>query len=209
MAARIDDPTADADLFGSGKDGFTEGDPGLVAPTQVRAAWLNGIQEEVVGVIEDAGLTPDAGDLGQLLTALNTRTAYMHCDVSGNAITAGNKLTLSNVAESGGFVVASNEITMPSNGWYLICVMVHAKFANTSDPQTCDLLLNGSVVLKFQTLRGSASANDYVQLIAFSLVGSTFSGAFSLQNGATGGAVSVLSGAVGTSTIDIIRLVKL
>lgn len=41
-----------------------------VLPTMITAEWCNGVQEEIVGAIEGAGLTPDSGDLGQLSGAL-------------------------------------------------------------------------------------------------------------------------------------------
>ncbi len=47
---------------------FSAGTPGVAPPTVVTAAWLNQVQEEIVTIIEDAGLTPDATE--QLLTAL-------------------------------------------------------------------------------------------------------------------------------------------
>ncbi|WP_419900680.1 gp53-like domain-containing protein [Roseomonas sp. USHLN139] len=50
---------------------FTEGDPvGGIPATVVPAWWLNGIQEELAGIIEAAGLTPLASDNTQVLTAL-------------------------------------------------------------------------------------------------------------------------------------------
>ncbi len=67
---RINDPTAEADKHGAGKDGFTEGDGGLILPTRVRSPWLDGVQEEVVGAIEASGQAPNDGSLYQLSAAL-------------------------------------------------------------------------------------------------------------------------------------------
>lgn len=52
---------------------FTEGNPSLGVPaTVVSAEWLNDtVQEELVGVVEAAGLTLNKGDNTQLLQALN------------------------------------------------------------------------------------------------------------------------------------------
>lgn len=41
-------------------------------PTEITAEWLNGVQEEIVAVIEAAGITPNSGDLDQLLEALRS-----------------------------------------------------------------------------------------------------------------------------------------
>lgn len=66
---RINHSSADADLFGVGKDGFTEGDPiNGVEATVVTSDFVNGVQEEIAGVIEGAGLTPDGADFTQLET---------------------------------------------------------------------------------------------------------------------------------------------
>jgi len=51
---------------------FTEGDPGTGTPaTTVTATWLNGVQEELVHLLELAGITPDAGNLTQVKAALD------------------------------------------------------------------------------------------------------------------------------------------
>lgn len=64
---RINHPTA------TGAQQFTEGNIAQGVPaTVVSAAWLNGVQEELLAVIEAAGLTPDADNLGQLLQAIAT-----------------------------------------------------------------------------------------------------------------------------------------
>lgn len=50
---------------------FTEGDPGNGVPaTTVTAAHMNGVQNELVHIIEQAGLTPDEANHTQVLQAL-------------------------------------------------------------------------------------------------------------------------------------------
>ena len=62
---RIDTSTATPD------NKFTEGDPAVpVAATTVSAAWLNAVQEELVGVITGAGLELQKSDNGQLWQAI-------------------------------------------------------------------------------------------------------------------------------------------
>jgi hypothetical protein len=67
---RITGPDVDADLFGAGKDGFKDPDIGIDAATTVNADWLNGVQEEILGVIEGNNATPDSADSGQLYKSL-------------------------------------------------------------------------------------------------------------------------------------------
>lgn len=68
---RIDTATADADANGSGKAGFTEGDPSTATPpTALSAAFFNAVQEEIAGVVEGAGVEIAKGNNGQLLAAV-------------------------------------------------------------------------------------------------------------------------------------------
>lgn len=68
---RIATGTRKLDLFGAGKDGFTAGNPNSkIAATQLSAVFFNSIQEEIAGVIEDAGITLDVGNNGQLTYAV-------------------------------------------------------------------------------------------------------------------------------------------
>lgn len=76
----IDDPTAVAALptpEAAGTPGFfTEGNPGLgQAATYVRASWLNMMQQELLNVVTDAGLTPSKTVYNQLLQALKLKYA--------------------------------------------------------------------------------------------------------------------------------------
>lgn len=68
---RINHPSAEADKFGAGKDGFTDGTPADESSgTVVNEDFLDGVQEELVGIIEAAGDTPSNGDYTQLVQAL-------------------------------------------------------------------------------------------------------------------------------------------
>jgi hypothetical protein len=70
---RINTATKAVDKFGAGKHGFNDGNKaGGVAATVVDAAWVNGVQEELLTVIEAAGLTPDNDDMTQLATAIQS-----------------------------------------------------------------------------------------------------------------------------------------
>lgn len=69
---RIDDADRAVDLHGPGKDGFTEGTPGMTAATVVTDDWLNDVQENLAELIEEAGIALVKGDGGQLLAAMQT-----------------------------------------------------------------------------------------------------------------------------------------
>ena len=64
---RIDSPGATAGNL------FTEGNPALsIAPTEVSDDWLNDVQEEIVNVILDQGITLVKGQQDQLLSAIQS-----------------------------------------------------------------------------------------------------------------------------------------
>lgn len=68
---RISTASKAVDLFGAGKHGFKNGDLALgITPTDFNADWFNGVQEELLNVIEAAGLVPAAATRNQLLLAL-------------------------------------------------------------------------------------------------------------------------------------------
>lgn len=57
--------------IGGGKLGFRDRNLAAgITGTAIIARWLNGVQEELLGVIEEAGLTPDDENNGQLLAGL-------------------------------------------------------------------------------------------------------------------------------------------
>jgi hypothetical protein len=65
------------DLFGAGKHGFKNGNlAGGIAPTEFDADWCNGMQEELLAVIEAAGLVPSGATLNQLLLALRAAGVF-------------------------------------------------------------------------------------------------------------------------------------
>lgn len=69
---RIDTPNRALDLFGAGKDGFRNGNLALnLLPTEFNADWPNGIQEELLAIVETAGLVPSGADLAQVRKAID------------------------------------------------------------------------------------------------------------------------------------------
>lgn len=82
---RIDNAYRVVDKFGAGQDGFTEGAPGITAPTGVTDDWLDGVQEEICNVIEGNGGTLVKGTRNQLLAAIRNPVGAAG---SGSAIIA-------------------------------------------------------------------------------------------------------------------------
>ncbi|HHT9074287.1 TPA: phage tail protein, partial [Edwardsiella tarda] len=81
---RIDTPTAQKDKFGAGKNGFARGNPQTGTPaTDLDNDYFDALQEEIVGVIEDAGIALDKSDRGQLLKAMKK-----HFQASDTTLTA-------------------------------------------------------------------------------------------------------------------------
>jgi len=174
---RIDDPTAEADKFGAGKDGFTEGDPGLVDPTAVSAAWLDGVQEEIVAVIEDAGLTPSNASLAQLLAALKIFTRYVVVDVSGSAAGSSVNFALSQASSNGDlingdFTLASNEVTVPDAGCYLVIISINMTNDAVADPSPFTVKVEttaAGAIASGRFLRYSNVGSDASNVVAFGL----------------------------------------
>lgn len=72
---------------------FTEGNPSLgIDATTVTANWLNGVQEELIHILEEGGVTPDGATLTQVLEAL--QALFVRKDVPENMV-ARNLLTIS------------------------------------------------------------------------------------------------------------------
>jgi len=68
---RIDTSTAQVDKFGSGKNGFTGGNPQTgELPTALDENFFDSVQEEICNVIEGAGIALAKGTRNQLLSAL-------------------------------------------------------------------------------------------------------------------------------------------
>ncbi|MGM8005481.1 gp53-like domain-containing protein [Yersinia enterocolitica] len=81
---RIDTPTAQVDKFGSGKNGFTRGNPQTGVPaTALDDDYFDAVQEELARVVEAAGLTLKKTDRAQVLASIKlligseTNTKYL------------------------------------------------------------------------------------------------------------------------------------
>jgi hypothetical protein len=90
---RIDTATKATDLFGAGKHGFRDGNLGLgINPTQFSADYCNDIQEELMAIIEGAGVAPNTAVVTQVRQAINRmfggNITTVNFDASPFALTA-------------------------------------------------------------------------------------------------------------------------
>ncbi|MEM5371368.1 hypothetical protein V4C53_35785 [Paraburkholderia azotifigens] len=103
---RISTSTRVIDKFGTGKDGFTNGDAVAGLPsTDMEDVWFDHVQEEIANVVEGAGIALDGSNRAQLLAALkliaagarrvqglrgnvNASTPLTQFDLSADAIVA-------------------------------------------------------------------------------------------------------------------------
>lgn len=73
---RIDSSTAEADTHGAGKDGFTDGNPGLlIPPTDLTGDIANAWQEELANFAESTGAPLNKADNTQVISALRAYLA--------------------------------------------------------------------------------------------------------------------------------------
>lgn len=148
MAHHIDTATAQKDKFGAGKNGFTRGNPQTgEQATALDDDYFDMIQEELIGIVEAANITPNKAKRDQLLTAL--KALFLDASLNGSDI-ADKSAFLSNlglksaakaditgsVTESGGTPTgAIMERGSNANGQYI-------KFADGT--QICWSLTGGS-----------------------------------------------------------------
>ncbi|WP_057083752.1 gp53-like domain-containing protein [Dickeya solani] len=86
---RIDTSTAQVDKFGTGKNGFTGGNPQTGSlPTALDQDYCDSIQEEICSVIESVGITLDKDNNQQLLGALHAAFAKLASPAFSGAPTA-------------------------------------------------------------------------------------------------------------------------
>ena len=128
---RISTSTKATDLFGTGKHGFRDGNLGSgILPTDFNAAFCNDLQEEVLTVIEAAGLTPTAGQRTQLYQAIQILTGDYKASV--RVATTANITALSGGAPNtiDGVTLAANDrilvkdqSTASQNGIYYVATL--------------------------------------------------------------------------------------
>lgn len=182
---RISTADAAANLFGAGKNGFTDGNQvGGINATQLNAEWFNGSQEELCNIIELCGITLSASTRTQLASAIQTGKL-----IGANAAGSANALTAS----------FNPAITTLVDGMILV---IRAAAANTT---TAPTLAVGAIAAK------TIMKGNNIPLAVGDIIGAghrlvlvydaTFN-AFALQNPATGLRSSRLMAASGYKIMD-------
>jgi hypothetical protein len=129
---RIDGPGATPENM------FTEGNPALgIAATTVTANWMNGVQEELIHILEEAGLTPDEATLTQVLSAL--RLLFVRKDVP-EGVTARSLLELTALTGSlpangvfsyGALRASESTVTTPGSADNVMTLVANAYWDGT------------------------------------------------------------------------------
>ena len=98
---------------------FTDGNPASGAEATILDAWwLNMVQEEVLAVVEAAGLPPDKADNTQLYQAIQAIAQAANPDLSAYLPLAGGTLSgPGNLIVAGNFTVTSGRGVIRSGGW--------------------------------------------------------------------------------------------
>jgi hypothetical protein len=98
---------------------FTDGNPASGAEATILDAWwLNMVQEEVLAVVEAAGLPPDKADNTQLYQAIQAIAQAANPDLSAYLPLAGGTLSgPGNLVVAGNFTVTSGRGVIRSGGW--------------------------------------------------------------------------------------------
>jgi hypothetical protein len=150
------------DKFGSGKHGFSAGNPsGGVPATYLSQAWCDNIQQEIVNVIEGAGIAVNPGSQTQLFQAIQA----IYAGASGNdykasvrAATVGANITLAGGAPNtldGVTLVANDRIlvkdqtTASQNGIYYVSTLgtgVNGTWTRSTDADQAGELTSGAVM---------------------------------------------------------------
>jgi hypothetical protein len=89
---------------GYGRRIFTDGPPATTVP----ATWLTGVQEEIIKVMENAGITPSVNDNTQLLQALGKTNAGGLLITTENSVSSG----LTNITMDMGYVYAGTYVCL-------------------------------------------------------------------------------------------------
>ena len=142
------DDLAEADTFGAGKNGFTEGDLGTVPRSLIRPdGFLNPVLREIMATIEGGGITPSSASYVQLLAAVK---ALSDQHAASASIATGLTFTDATYAPwtldlelPNTFSLANSdtELVLPVVGTYKIDFSGAFRSSNTSNP------INGEVHL--------------------------------------------------------------
>lgn len=178
---RISTASKAADLFGAGKHGFKDGNLSLgITPTDFNAQWFNGVQEELLNVIEAAGIVPSAANRNQLLTALRGASlfqtpAQFSSDVRV-ATTAFVQKALGNLQVATSVVQSGNFLASDAGGAFLLAT------AGTFGLPLLSSVPLGATFTFMATVDGVVVSRQGADMLS---IGSAAANTLSLQNGDT------------------------
>jgi phage-related tail fiber protein len=151
------------DKFGAGKHGFTAGNPGTGAlATFMSNTWCDGIQQEIINVIEGAGLVPSGASLNQMYQAIQSMiaaTIAQDYKASVRAATTANIAALAGGAPNtlDGVALAANDrilvkdqTTGSQNGIYVVTTLgtgANGTWSRAGDADQAGELTPGAVVM--------------------------------------------------------------
>lgn len=120
----VEDAPSIPSLVGKTRGFFTKGSPGLGQPATILDDWwMNVLQEEIITVLEAAGITPDPEATNQLLQAIIAlATTY---GGGGGGGGAGGYQYVVDTGTSGVIVVAPSTALTPTDGDGLIIKLAH------------------------------------------------------------------------------------
>lgn len=175
---RISTSTKAVDLYGPGKHGFKNGNLSLgIPPTDFNAEWCNGLQEEVLAVIEGAGLVPAAGTLNQLQQAINAMITAAAANDFKTSVRVATTATIANLA--GGApnvldgvalaaidrILVKDQATSAQNGIYVVTTLgtgANGTWTRATDADGVGELTSGAI---FAVEEGSTHADTLWMLI--------------------------------------------
>jgi hypothetical protein len=163
---RIDTATAEADTNGAGKDGFTNGVPGVTPATVVDADWFNYVQEEICNVMALAGVAIDGSYKNQMAGVLRD-DQVLSAEYSIDAVTgttAGDVLALTALREDTGFSETAGAITVPGIGLYRVTVdglgLLTSAATNPANAGI-EVRLNGTIIGTCRMRRYNTNTSEY------------------------------------------------
>ena len=150
------------DKFGTGKHGFSAGNSGTgTLATMLSNVWCDDLQQEVISVVEGAGLVPTAGVRNQLYQAIQLmiagavsqdyKTSVRAATTANIANLAGGAPnTLDNVAlAANDRILVKDETTASLNGLYVITTLgtgANGTWTRATDADQAGELTSGAVV---------------------------------------------------------------
>lgn len=170
---RIDTKTAQKDKFGTGKNGFTRGNPQTGTPaTDLDDDYFDMLQEELCSVVEASGASLEKGQHDQLLTALRAlllsrKNPFGDIKSDGTVKTALENLGLGETINK-----ASGAMQKSANGADISDVSAFRNALQLGTAATRDVGAdNASKLLDLDSFRSMMSGNGYIYIPCIATTG--------------------------------------